>query len=73
MEKTGSITLKQRLLAREALVGTWIKTPSQTVAALVPEWFKAGVTFFLLESDQVFLLKGAEKLIAAFRSRVASS
>ena len=35
MEKTGSITLKQRLLAREALVGTWIKTPSQTVAEIL--------------------------------------
>jgi hypothetical protein len=40
---------------------------------MVPEWTKTGVTFFLLESDQVFLLKGAEKLIAAFRSKTASS
>ncbi|MBV9877286.1 MAG: hypothetical protein JO025_21335 [Verrucomicrobia bacterium] len=41
--------------------------------AMVPEWIKTGVTFFLLESDQVFLLKGAESLISAFRSKTASS
>jgi|HubBroStandDraft_2_1064218.scaffolds.fasta_scaffold81981_2 2-keto-3-deoxy-L-rhamnonate aldolase RhmA len=39
---------------------------------LVPEWLKKGVTFFLLESDQVFLLKGAASLAGEFRQLLAT-
>jgi 2-keto-3-deoxy-L-rhamnonate aldolase RhmA len=41
--------------------------------ALVPEWREKGVTFFLLESDQVFLTKGAENLVTAFRGSTGRS
>jgi 2-keto-3-deoxy-L-rhamnonate aldolase RhmA len=38
----------------------------------VPAWAARGTSFFLLESDQSFLLRGAESLVQRFRSALAS-
>lgn len=34
----------------------------------IPRWRAAGASFFLLESDQAFVLSGARRLVAAFRA-----
>jgi hypothetical protein len=34
----------------------------------VPMWMAQGASYFLLESDQSFLLRGAESLVQRFRA-----
>lgn len=52
--------------ARDVAVGTFVSDLGE-----VPAWVAAGVSLFLLESDQVFLRNGARQLALNFREMVA--